>query len=218
MLMFLLQLLLLILPLGLDTFGVSLSLGIKSSSSPASGEQKKKLLFPYWLRSATLFSLAEMLMPVVGLIIGYAVSLVVSDVMHYVGAVLLIGVGGWELWEEGREHLRKRKQQGRIVAQKGAPVSKPSQEQFYWGQQLLLALSISLDELAIGFSLGSITAGKTISPIFICVLIGLQGFLLTLIGLSLGRTLRTRLKPLKEWSELFSAFLLVGLGIWLLVS
>ena len=41
---------------------------------------------------------------------------------------------------------------------------------------------------------------------------------MTIIGLSLGRTLRTRLNPLKEWSELLSAFLLIGLGIWLLVS
>ena len=83
-------------------------------------------------------------------------------------------------------------------------------------------MSISLDELAIGFSLGTIAVSHvsvvTVHPFVICILIGIQGFLMTIIGLSLGRTLRTRLNPLKEWSELLSAFLLIGLGIWLLVS
>jgi putative Mn2+ efflux pump MntP len=41
---------------------------------------------------------------------------------------------------------------------------------------------------------------------------------MTLIGIALGRTLRTRLKALKEWTELLSAFLLIGLGIWLLLT
>jgi putative Mn2+ efflux pump MntP len=39
-----------------------------------------------------------------------------------------------------------------------------------------------------------------------------------LIGIALGRTLRTRLRTLKEWTEFLSAFLLIGLGIWLLVA
>ncbi len=214
-----LQLLLVILPLGLDTLGVSLSLGMKSVLRPASEETEKKPIFPYWLRSAMLFSLAEMLMPVVGLVIGYAVSLLVSNVMHYAGSVLLIGVGAWELWEEGREYLyKKRQHHGNVAFQKQVPVPPASKnkERFLWRRQLLLALSVSLDELAIGFSLGSITAGKTISPFILCLLIGLQGFLLTIFGLFLGRTLR--LKPLKEGSELFSALLLIGIGVWLLVS
>jgi manganese efflux pump family protein len=215
-----LQLLLLILPLGLDTLGVSLSLGIRSSLLPVSGEKEKRSIFSYdWLRLALLFSLAEMLMPIVGLGVGYAVSLLVSNVMHYVGPLLLIGVGAWELWEEGRAYLRKRRKQPGVVPPKGdAPASLSSQVRMSRGRQLLLALSVSLDELAIGFSLGSITSGKAVSPLVLCVLIGLQGFLLTVIGLALGRTVRARLKPLKEGSEYLSALLLIGLGVWLLVS
>ncbi len=56
------------------------------------------------------------------------------------------------------------------------------------------------------------------SPLTFCLLIGLQAFLMTLIGLSLGRALRTRLRLLKEWSELLSAILLIGLGVWLSFS
>ncbi len=206
-----LQTLLFIIPLGLDTFGVSLSLGIKSTFETKS----ERYALPLWLRAAILFSLAEMLMPLVGLLIGYAASSVISNIMHYVGALLLIGIGAWELWSEGREYLSKRKQQE--TEEEEEEEIQISVTQFRWGQQLLLALSISLDELAVGFSLGVITNGKAVNPLILCLLVGLQGFLMTLIGLLLGRALRVRLKPLKEWSELLSAVLLVGLGVWLLV-
>jgi putative Mn2+ efflux pump MntP len=87
--MSLFQPLLILLPLGLDTLGVSLSLGIKSVSPPVSDGKGKSDSSSHWLRSAILFSLAEMLMPVVGLVIGYAASLIVSNIMHFVGALLL---------------------------------------------------------------------------------------------------------------------------------
>jgi manganese efflux pump family protein len=225
-----LQLLLIILPLGLDTLGVSLSLGIKSLPRAVSGERQPPSRSSYgWLRLALLFSLAEMLMPVVGLGIGYAVSLAVSNVMHYVGPLLLIGVGVWEVWEEGREYLRKRRREKKPLQLPSDPKSAAtgnkngaeplsSQRRMRRGQPLLLALSVSLDELAIGFSLGSITSGKAVSPLLLCLLIGLQGFVLTVTGLFLGRTLRARLKPLQEGSEYLSALLLIGLGAWLIVS
>ena len=138
--------------------------------------------------------------------------------MHYAGALLLIGVGLWELIAEGHEFLNKRNTKEVKTHQHTVSNPQLQSSSFRWKQQLLLALSISLDELAIGFSLGSVSSRGIISPITLCILIGIQGFLMTIIGLSLGRTLRTRLNPLKEWSELLSAFLLIGLGIWLLVS
>ncbi len=82
------SLLLFVLPLELDTFGVSISLGIKSqrNESPKSGERSSRL--PPWLHTAMLFSLAETLMPLAGLVIGYAASLLISNVMHFVGPLL----------------------------------------------------------------------------------------------------------------------------------
>ena len=213
--MFFLQPLLFILPLGLDTLGVSLSLGIKSVST----ESHVKNVFPLWLRSALLFALAETLMPLVGLLIGYAASSLLSTIMHYVGALLLIGIGCWELWGEVRERLEKQEIRLKTSPSLAVPaVPLPPVKKFAWRQQLLLALSVSLDELAIGFSLGSLTNAKLVSPLILCLLIGLQGFLMTVLGIVLGRTLRARLKPLTAWSELLSAFLLIGLGAWLLVT
>jgi putative Mn2+ efflux pump MntP len=216
--MSILPLLLCILPLGLDTLGVSISLGIKSQGVEIAERGGKGPHFPAWLNSAVLFSLAETLMPLVGLAIGYAASLLLSNIMHIVGPLLLIGVGLWELMEEILEYIRKEKGSGFNQSQHIAP----SKEQFQWRRQLLLAFSISLDELAIGFSLGTITvshlSGRTVQPIVLCILIGIQGFLMTLIGIALGRTLRARLRAVKEWTEFLSAFLLIGLGIWLFVA
>jgi putative Mn2+ efflux pump MntP len=230
-----LRLLLFVLPLGLDTLGVSISLGIKSRLSEASLDRKSGI--PSWLASALLFSAAETLMPLVGLAIGYAASLVISDIMHLVGPLLLIAVGLWELQEEIRERIRKKQKSvgatltnaiGDFSIQKQHNLSlkqdahKRRPDRFRWGRQLLLALSVSLDELAIGFSLGAVSlslpGGKAVSPVTLCIVIGLQGFLMTLIGLTLGRTLRTQLKPVKEWLELLSGFLLIGLGAWLYLT
>ena len=215
--MSILPLLLFILPLGLDTLGVSISLGIKSTRDDIATGKVKQFQFPAWLISAILFSLAETFMPLLGLAIGYATSLVVTNFMHIVGPLILIGVGLWELLEEGQEYFKKKKRSGLHTFQYKAP----AEEQFQWRRQLLLALSISLDELVIGFSLGTIAVSLgsvvTVNPFVICILIGIQGFLMALIGITLGRKLRTRLRSLKEWAEFLSAFLLIALGIWLLV-
>ncbi len=211
--MSILPLLFFILPLGLDTLGVSISLGIKSQRDEI--VTRKGLQIPSWLNSAVLFSLAETFMPLLGLAIGYTTALVISNFMHIVGPLILIGVGLWELIEEGQEYFNKKKMSGLNTCQYKAP----SVEQFQWRHQLLLALSISLDELAIGFSLGTIAVSHlTVHPFVICMLIGIQGFLMTMIGITLGRILRTRLRNLKEWTEFLSAFLLIGLGIWLLLA
>jgi putative Mn2+ efflux pump MntP len=216
--MSILPLLFFVLPLGLDTLGVSISLGIKSQRNRIAKQEGKSPGFPVWLNSAILFSLAEMLMPIVGLAIGFAASLLISGVLHVVGSLLLISIGLWELLEEVREYIVKKKRQGSNPYQYEAPLK----EQFQWKRQLLLALSVSLDELAIGFSLGTITVSRsgerTANPMLLCILIGVQGFLMTLIGIALGRTIRSGLRPVKEWSEFLSALLLIGLGIWLLVS
>lgn len=212
------SLLLFILPLGLDTLGVSIGLGIKSHANGYYEQESRGIQLPGWLRSALIFSLAEMLMPLVGLAIGFAVSAYIGHIMRFVGPLLLIGVGVWELVEEGREYVSKKRKSYRKVVQN----RPPREDGFRWGAQLLLALSISLDELAIGFSLGAITngasGGRMINPVILCILIGLQGFLMTLAGLVLGRTLRRRLKPVQELSEFLSAFLLIGLGIWFLAT
>jgi len=213
-----LQYLLILLPLGIDTLGISISLGIKSTPADAVTDETRDRHIPYWLSSALLFSLAETVMPLVGLAIGYAASLAISSVMQLVGPLLLIAVGLWELVEELSERYNKRKLLQNKAPQPRSGAKKPVAIQSLLVRQLFLALSVSLDELAVGFSLGSISVVKNVNPLTLCILIGLQGFLMAVIGIALGRTLRTRLSPVKDWSELLSGVLLIGLGVWLLVT
>ena len=113
-----LQLLLFLLPLGIDTLGISISLGIKSSHTQVSPGERVQQIWPIWLHSAILFSLAEAAMPLIGLVIGYAVSLIISGIMHYVGPLLLIGIGLWELIQETRERLQKKLVSGNKPSQR----------------------------------------------------------------------------------------------------
>jgi putative Mn2+ efflux pump MntP len=227
-----LRLLLFVLPLGIDTLGVSIGLGIKSHRAASTGKTST-WVFPSWLGSALLFSLAETFMPLVGLAIGSAVSLLISNVMHLLGPLLLIGIGLWELLEEIRERIGKHNKLQNQVSDdenvvaglapaRSMPDRSNSTRSIRWDRQLLLVLSISLDELAIGFSLGAITSdlpgNKTVSTITLCILIGLQGLLMAVIGLTLGRIFGALLKFVKDWTEFLSCFLLITLGIWLLLT
>jgi manganese efflux pump family protein len=76
---------------------------------------------------------------------------------------------------------------------------------------LLLSVSISLDELAIGFTLGllCLPAGLVI------VLIALQAFIVTQLGLRVGSRLSDRLR---EGAERLAGVALTGLGIVLLAE
>lgn len=217
-----LSLLLFLLPLGLDTLGISISLGIKSNKAETVKAKKRVGVLPSWLRSAILFALAESTMPLVGLAIGLAASLVISNVMRFVGPLILIGVGTWELWEEINERLAGSRARSLGTAQSitmsESRQNVESPQSSSWQRQLLLALSVSLDELAVGFSLGTVTTTKSINPLILCILIGLQGLFMALVGIALGRTLHSRLSSLKDWSEILSGLLLIGLGIWLLLT
>jgi putative Mn2+ efflux pump MntP len=81
--------------------------------------------------------------------------------------------------------------------------------QMHGAGALLLGISISLDELAIGFTLGllRLPAGLVI------VLIALQAFILTQLGLRLGNRLSERVR---EGAERVAGLALTALGLVLL--
>jgi putative Mn2+ efflux pump MntP len=76
---------------------------------------------------------------------------------------------------------------------------------------ILLGLSISLDELAIGFTLGLLRVPAAL----VIVLVALQTFIVTQLGLRLGHRLSERLR---EDAERLAGLALIGLGLVLLVE
>ncbi len=177
--------LVLFLSLGLDTLAVSVGLGL-------SGLPRSR-----WVRVGVTFALFEGLMPVLGLLIGKSLSEKLGEIAAYAAAVILIVIGLLALREALTEDDNN----------DGDDLVEKTQ-----GNRLLLTgLSVSLDELAVGFSLGVLQVPVGIALIYIAI----QAFALTFIGVSFGGRLGAHLG---RRAELASGIILTLLGVALLVG
>jgi putative Mn2+ efflux pump MntP len=179
-----LTLIALILPLGLDTFVVSTAVG-------ASGLPVKNRL-----RVALLFTLFEGAMPLAGLGLGASLSSAIGSSAEYGAIALLVGFGLYVLLFEDENGPTNKI--GRLTGALG------------WGT-VLLGLSISLDELAIGFSLGLLQIPTVAAVIFIAV----QAFVAAQLGLRIGTRAN---QAIREGAEKLVGVALVGVGLLLLVE
>lgn len=175
----------LFLSLGLDTVAVALGLGI-------GGLPRSR-----WLRVGLTFALFEGAMPMVGLVLGRHLSGALGEIATYVAGVLLLGLGAWEIREaltdNGIEEAT-----ARSAEQQRRPL-------------VITALTVSLDELAVGFSLGVL--GVKLGPALLYIAV--QAFALTFLGLSLGARVGARLG---ERAELAAGIVLALLGAAVIVS
>jgi putative Mn2+ efflux pump MntP len=176
----LLKLILFVLPLGLDTFAVAAALGLRGLPPRAR------------LRISLLMSGFEMAMPVVGLIAGRALGTLVGNAADYVAIGVLALLGTWMLLHEDDAESGR---VGRLASGNGLAL-------------LALGLSISLDELAIGFTIGLLHLSIWLAVI----LIGAQAFLFSQIGLRLGARLN---ETLRERAEQLAGLALLGLAVLL---
>lgn len=121
-----LKLILLIVPLGLDTFAVATALGLR-------GLPPRERL-----RISLLLSFFEAAMPLVGLLLGRVMGDAVGLAANYVAFAILALVGVWMLvaGEDAEERRITDLTTGRGLA------------------LVALGISVSLDELAMGFSVG----------------------------------------------------------------
>ena len=176
------KLIALILPLGLDTFAVSAALGALG----VSGQHR--------LRISLLFAAFETGMPVIGLALGAPLGRAIGDTADYVAIAVLLAFGLYTWFGPGEDDERL----SQLIQLRGASA-------------LLLGTSISLDELAIGFTLGLLRLPATL----VIGLIAVQAFILTQVGLRLGHRLSERLR---EGAERLAGIALIVLGLVLLTE
>ena len=176
--------LLLFLSLGLDTLAVALGLGL-------AGLPRNR-----WLKVGITFAIFEGLMPVVGLLLGRGLSAALSEVAAYAAAIILIIVGLLAI----REALSGDDNEG--VSSAIADDNR---------RLLLTGLSVSLDEFAVGFSLGVLKVPLGLALGYVAA----QAFAITFVGLWLGQRVGAHLG---ERAELISGVALTGLGVLLLVN
>jgi putative Mn2+ efflux pump MntP len=180
-----LKLIALVVPLGLDTFAVAASLGL-------AGMPPRRRL-----RISLLMAGFEAAMPLVGLALGAPLGQALGSAADYLAIAVLIAFGVHTLVaaDDGGA--------GAIGALAGSPARV--------GGTLLVALSVSLDELAIGFTLGLLR----LPVVLVIVLIGAQAFVVSQLGLRLGARIGARLR---EAADRLSGLALSALGIGLLLA
>jgi putative Mn2+ efflux pump MntP len=152
----------LVFPLGLDTFAVAAALGALGISRQ------------HRLRISLLFTAFEAGMPLIGVALGAPLGRALGDTADYLAIAVLLAFGLYTLLgheDDDDERL------SRLIQLRG-----PS--------AILLGVSISLDELAIGFTLGLLRLPAAL----VIVLIALQTFIVTQLGLRLGHRLSERLR------------------------
>jgi putative Mn2+ efflux pump MntP len=152
----------LVFPLGLDTFAVAAALGALGISRQ------------HRLRISLLFTAFEAGMPLIGVALGAPLGRALGDTADYLAIAVLLAFGLYTLLgheDDDDERL------SRLIQLRG-----PS--------AILLGVSISLDELAIGFTLGLLRLPAAL----VIVLIALQTFIVTQLGLRLGHRLSDRLR------------------------
>lgn len=170
----------LVLPLGLDTFAVAAALG-------ALGIARQRRL-----RISLLFAAFEAGMPLIGLGLGAPLGHAIGSTADFVAIGVLVAFGLYTLLrgEPADERLSE------LIEPRGVSA-------------LLLGISISLDELAIGFTFGLLRLPAAL----VIALIALQAFILTQLGLRVGHRLSERLR---ENAERLAGLALVVLGFVLL--
>jgi manganese efflux pump family protein len=180
-----LRLLAFVLPLGLDSFAVATALG---AAGPVGGARR--------LRISAIFVAFEAGMPLIGLAVGSGLARVIGSVAGYVAAAAVAGLGVFMLAHH--EASTEEAKTVRLCNARGLAI-------------LALGLSISLDEFAIGFSLGLVR--RPVIPVVIAIAI--VALVASQVGLVLGSRLSERFR---ERAEKLAAIALILLGMYLLAE
>ena len=176
------KLLALVIPLGLDTFAVAAALGMTGVSP----RERRRI--------SLLFMGFEAGMPLVGLALGAPLGQAIGGAAEYLAIAVLIAFGVVTLLADDRDEAQLTE-----LARAGG------------ARMLALGLGISIDELAIGFTLGLLH----VSPALVIALIALQTLIVTQLGLRLGSRIGERAR---EGAERLAGAALTILGVVLLAE
>jgi manganese efflux pump family protein len=178
-----LRLLAFVLPLGLDSFAVAAALG---AARPAGLTTR--------LRISAIFVVFEAGMPLIGVAAGAGLARVIGPVADYLAAAAVIAVGAWMLIRSDDDEEAA----GRMLGARGLAA-------------VALGVSISLDELAIGFSLG--LARLALLPVIIAIAV--LALVASQLGVALGALISDRLR---DQAGRIAGIALILLGCYLVIA
>lgn len=162
--------------LGLSNFAASIGIGLSGVDANVR-----------W-RVGVIFGVFEGTMPVLGLLLGHRLADSLGPASQYLGGGLLIVTGTYTIWHERRG------------------TSAPPRVATHIGALLVTGAALSIDNLVIGFALGTYKVSIALAAIVIaCVSVGMS-----LVGLELGARLG---QSTERWSGEIGGALLVLVGI-----
>ena len=182
--------------LGADAFSLSLAIGL-------AGIRWRKVL-----HLSLVVAVFHVLMPLGGMMLGQALGAVLGQFASLTGALVLLGLGGRMLYKvyrpttecfplgKARDSLFHKELSTNNASLRGFGI-------------YVLAASVSLDALSVGFSLGTIKSDILITV----MIIGLVAGLMTGMGLVLGRAMGTWLG---DKAEMLGGLALLLIGMKLL--
>src|SRR5258708_37423823 len=131
-------------------------------------------------------------MPILGLALGHGLASTLGHAAHWIGAGLLIATGAYARIEARRPHAG------------GAPGRPADQRQI--GRLLVTGVALSIDNLAVGFALGTYHVSLPLAA----TVIGTVSVVMSLAGLELGARIGMRAG---QRGELLGGLVLIGVGV-----
>lgn len=182
--------------LGADAFSLALAIGLV-------GVGKRMTL-----KLSLIVAVFHVLMPLAGLLMGQAMGMVLGQLAKGIGAAVLLWLGGrmlFHVWRPDPEFYRlSEARQALRRTQLPAGISLRGRGVYF------LAVSVSLDALSVGFSLGTVE-----SPIMLTVVVmGIVAGAMMGSGLLLGRFVGSRLG---QRAEVLGGVVLVLIGVKMLL-
>jgi putative Mn2+ efflux pump MntP len=179
-----LKLLAFVLPLGLDSFAVATAIGAAQATTASQR-----------LRISLVLMIFEGGMPLIGLGLGSVLAHGIGVAAGYIAAIVVSGIGAWMLLSDDQDEEAKA---SRITTSRGLAL-------------MGLGVGISMDELAIGFSIGLTRLPVTA----VIAAIALQAFIAAQLGLTTGAKIAERWR---ERTERLAGITLVLLGAYLIAE
>jgi manganese efflux pump family protein len=176
-----LALVLVAVSLGLSNFAASVGIGVSGVNARTR------------LRVGVIFGIFETGMPILGLVLGHSLATALGHAAHWIGAALLIATGGYGVIQAIRSPDSPDSQQ---------PASPAGQRT---GRMLITGAALSIDNLAVGFALGTLHVSLAVAVI----VIGAVSIVLSLLGLELGSRIGARTG---SRGELLGGLVLIGVG------
>lgn len=175
-----LALLLVALSLGLSNFAAAVGIGV------AGVDARTRLLV------GLIFGTFEAGMPVAGLLAGHALATALGQASRWASGGLLVATGGYALIQAWRDRA-------------GGTANATTVAQQRAGHLMITGLALSIDNLAVGFALGTYHVPFAVAA----AVIGAVSITLSLAGLELGARIGSKAG---QRGEMFGGMILIAVG------